>query len=467
MLEKLSRRRWFKHSFIWGGTIFGFSCQSNVTDKKNILSRSGKLPDLSYDIVVCGGGPGGVCASVAAARLGMRVLVIEKYGFLGGMATAGLVQPFMTFYAGGRQIIKGVFEEIRHRLEERGGFINDSKRGRSRSVDAEVLKMVEQEICLENGIELLFHSFIREVNSDGSNIESVTAATKGGDITVKGRIFVDATGDGDIAYLSGAEFEKGRKEDGFTQPSTMFFEMSNVDEDELNRYVDSKKESRSFDETTKIARAKGDFTVPRENTLWFYTPHQGVISFNTSRLIKYDATNPFDLTKMQIEGLKQVYEIAAFAKKYLPGFKDAYISKIAPNVGVRESRRIVGEYMLTADDLMSVKEFPDRICRGSYPIDIHSPTGQGTKIVSIPEGESYTIPYRSILVKGKNNVIMGCRAVSSTHEAHSAIRVQPIVMAIGQAAGTAAALSLKKGVHPQKLSVTELQGTLQEADAVL
>ena len=467
MFEKISRRKWFKHSFVLGASTFCFFEQSHAANKKNVFKRSRKLGDLSYDVVVCGGGPGGVCAAVAARRLNMRVLLIERYGFLGGMATAGLVQPFMKFHAGGHQIIKGVFEEIRQRLIERGGYVYDSERRRGHSVDAEVLKMVEQEICLENGVELLFHSFVRDVKYEGNNIKSVTAATKGGDITIDGKVFVDATGDGDIACLSGARFEKGRKEDGLTQPSTMFFEMSNVDEDELNKYLDLEKESRSFDKTTKIARARGDFNVPREDTLWFYTPHKGVVSFNTSRLVKYDATNPFDLTKMQIEGLKQVYEIAAYAKKYLPGFKNAYISKIAPNVGVRESRRIVGEYMLTAEDLMSVKEFPDRICRGSYDIDIHNPTGQGTTIIRIPEGESYTIPYRSLLVKDRNNLIMGCRAISATHEAHSAIRIQPIVMAIGQAAGTATALSLKKGVNLQNLSVSELQGILEEANVVL
>ena len=463
MYKKMSRRELLKTSLAGGAALAGISAQSCSAD----TGCSGFFAELDYDVVVCGGGPGGVCASIAAARLGKKVLMIERYGFLGGMATAGLVQPFMTFKAGDKIIINGVFGDILKRLTDMGGFVNNRKIRRSRSVDAEVLKFVEQELCLESGVEILFHSFVRDVVYNGSVVKSVIAATKGGDIKIDGKVFVDATGDGDIAFMSGAEYEKGRKEDGLTQPSTMFFEMSNVDEKKLNSYVSSGKESGSFDKTTKKARENGDFTVPREDTLWFYKPERGTVSFNTSRLIKYDATNPFDLTKMQIEGLKQVYEIAAYAKKYLPGFKDAYISKIPTQVGIRESRRIIGDYMLTADDLKNLKEFPDRICRGSYPIDIHNPTGQGTTIVRIPEGESYTIPYRSLLVKGKENLIMGCRAVSSTHEAHSAIRVQPIVMAMGQAAGTAAALSLEKKVNMRNLPVEELQGTLKNANVVL
>ena len=461
MIEKISRRKWFKHSIIYCLSSIGMFGKSHSAVKESARKSSQNLPPLNYDIVVCGGGPGGVCASVAAARLNKKVILIERYGFLGGMATAGLVQPFMKYHAGDRQIIKGIFEEIRQRLIEKGGYIKD------RGIDIEVTKIVEQEICLENGVEILFHSFIRDVVCKGNDIKNVIVTTKGGDIEISGKIFIDATGDGDVAYLSGAEFEKGRKEDGLTQPSTMFFEMSNVNEEELNKYLDSKKEPRSFDKTTQIARENGDFNIPRENILWFYTPNKGVVSFNTSRLVKYDATNPFDLTKMQIEGLKQVCEISKFAKKYLPGFKNAYISKIAPNVGVRESRRILGEYILTADDLLSLKEFPDKICRGSYEIDIHNPTGQGTKIIEIPEGGSYTIPYRSLLVKGKNNLIMGCRAVSSTHEAHSAIRIQPIVMAIGQSAGTASALSLEKNLNLKNIPVKELQNVLQKANVVL
>lgn len=463
MSKKISRRDLLKTSVAGGAVLAGLSAQSCSVDS----SYTNLSPELNYDVVVCGGGPGGVCASIAAARLGKKVLMIERYGFLGGMATAGLVQPFMTFKAGDKVIIKGVFGDILKRLTERGGYLNDGDIGRGNSVDAEVLKMVEQELCLENNVHLLFHSFVRDVIYKGSMIKSVIVSAKGGDVKINGKVFVDSTGDGDIAFMSGAEYEKGRKEDGLTQPSTMFFEMSNVDEKELNAYVKSKKESRNFNMTTKKARENGDFTVPREDTLWFYKPERGTVSFNTSRLVKYDATNVFDLTRMQIEGLKQVYEIAAYAKKYLPGFKNAYISKIPAQVGIRESRRIIGDYMLAADDLKNCVEFPDRICRGSYPIDIHNPTGQGTTIVRIPEGESYTIPYRSLMVQGKDNLIMGCRAVSSTHEAHSAIRVQPIVMAMGQAAGTAAALSLEKGENMRSVEINELQDTLKKAGAVL
>lgn len=160
-------------------------------------------------------------------------------------------------------------------------------------------------------------------------------------------------------------------------------------------------------------------------------------------------------------------EIVRFAKKYLPGFKNAYLQSTAPQVGVRETRRIMGDYVLSTDDLLSLKEFPDRICRGCFKIDVHNPTGTGIEQIEIPKGQSYTIPYRSLLVRGKDNLIMGCRAISSTHKAHSAIRVQPIVMAMGQAAGTAAALSVEKGANLRDISKTELQDTLVKANVVL
>jgi hypothetical protein len=188
---------------------------------------------------------------------------------------------------------------------------------------------------------------------------------------------------------------------------------------------------------------------------------------NTSRLLSYDATNPLALSKMQAEGLTQAHEIAAFAKQYLPGFKNAYLSRVAPQVGVRETRRILGDYLLTEMDIASATDFKDSVARGCFGMEMHNPSGSGISFTEIPEGKSYTIPARSLFVRKKKNLIMGCRAISCTHEAHSAIRVQPNVMAIGQAAGTAAALSVSFGSELRKLPVAKLQSVLKEAAAVI
>ncbi|MBN2290591.1 MAG: FAD-dependent oxidoreductase [Candidatus Glassbacteria bacterium] len=420
--------------------------------------------DGHYDIIVCGGGPGGVCAAVAAARAGKKVLLIEQYGFLGGMATAGLVEPYMPYRTGEIVTNAGIFEEVCRRLSDSGAFGSELH---ASAFDTEVLKMVELDLCLAAGVEILFHSFVFRTTVRRKRITEVHVANKAGEMSFSAELFVDATGDGDLAFHAGADWELGREQDGLTQPSTLFFKMANVDLKKALKYVDSGKDDRSFKKLTEKARAAGEFTSPREDTLWFCTPRQGVIAFNTTRLVKFNATDPWDLTRMEIEGLKQVRDTGAFANKYLPGFGKAYISQVASNVGVRESRRVVGDYQITQDDLLSCRPFDDSVARGCYPIDIHSPTGGGTTIIHLEEGQSYAIPYRSLLVKGFDNLIMGCRAIWGTHEAHSAYRVQPIVMSIGHAAGVAAAMASSSGADYRRVSVPGLQERLRAQGAVV
>ena len=401
---------------------------------------------------------------MAAARAGKKVLLIERYGFLGGMATAGLVEPFMPYKTGEIVTNAGIFEEICHRLAAMGGFGSELHES---ATDSEVMKMVELDLCRQAGVEILFHSFIFNATVRKKRITQVHVANKAGEMRFSADLFVDATGDGDLAFHAGADWELGREQDGFTQPSTMFFKMTDVNLKKAMKYVNSGKDNRSFKKLTEKARAAGDFTSPREDTLWFCTPRKGVIAFNTTRLVKYDATDPWDLTRMQIEGLDQVRDTGAFANKYLPGFEKAYISLVATNVGVRESRRIVGDYQITQDDLLSCKPFEDTVARGCYPIDIHNPTGGGTTLIYLEEGQSYAIPYRSLLVKGFDNLIMGCRAIWGTHEAHSAYRVQPIVMSIGHAAGAAAAMAFNSGADFRRVSVSRLQEQLKAQGAVI
>jgi len=451
-------RRGFFKTLLASGAALG------LTGTRNSSAGPARPGITHYDVIVCGGGPGGVCAAVAAARAGKKVLLIERYGFLGGMATAGLVEPFMPYKTGETVTNAGIFEEICRRLEALGGFGSELH---SSATDSEVLKMVEQDLCRQAGVEILFHSFIFNATVRKKRVSRVHVANKAGEMQFSADVFIDATGDGDLAYFAGADWELGRKQDGFTQPSTLFFKMTNVNLKKAMKYVNSGKDDRSFTRLTEKARAAGDFTSPRENTLWFCTPRKGVIAFNTTRLVKYNATDPWELTRMQIEGLDQVRDTAAFANKYLPGFEKAYISLVATNMGVRESRRIVGDYQITQEDLLSCKPFEDSVARGCYPIDIHNPTGSGTTLIYLDEGQSYAIPYRSMLVKGFANLIMGCRAIWGTHEAHSAYRVQPIVMSIGHAAGAAAAMACNSGADFRKVDVPGLQQRLKTQGAVV
>jgi FAD dependent oxidoreductase len=451
------RRGFFK-------TLFASTAAMSLARSRNASAGLIRPDDGHYDIIVCGGGPGGVCAAVAAARAGKKVLIIEQYGFLGGMATAGLVEPFMPYKTGEIVTNAGIFDEVCRRLVKGGGFGSELHKS---STDSEVMKMVELDLCLEAGVKILFHSFVFRATVRKNRITQVHVANKAGEMVFSADVFVDATGDGDLAFHAGADWELGRDEDGFTQPSTLFFKMADVNLKKAMKYVKSGKDNRSFKKLTEKARAAGEFTSPREDTLWFTTPREGVIAFNTTRLVKYNATNPWDLTRMEIEGIKQVRVTGAYANKYLPGFEKAYISQVASNMGVRESRRIVGDYKITQEDLLSCKPFEDSVARGCYPIDIHSPTGGGTTLIYLKEGESYAIPYRSMLVKGFDNMIMGCRAIWGSHEAHSAYRVQPIVMSIGHAAGAAAAMACDSSNDFRKVTVSTLQDILKAQGAVI
>lgn len=406
--------------------------------------------DYRCDVLVCGGGPGGICAAVSAARNGADTLLVERYGFLGGMATAGLVFPFMTRFAGKEQIIDGVFQEIIERLDAKGGYGGPEK---PYQFDLETLKIVADEICVESGVRLLFHTSVSGVKVANGRIEEAAIHNKSGEQSVKARFYIDGTGDADIAFLSGAPCEKGRVSDGLAQPMTLNFRMANVD---VSRMPDRK----TLDELYLKARSEGRIDCPRNDVLLFPAMRTGEIHFNTTRIVRADGTNAEDLTKAEIDSRKQVMQLVTWAKSDVPGFENAYLQMTGVQIGIRETRRIVGEYVLTAEDLLSARKFDDCIARGSYPVDIHDPDGGGTVLKHLTPGESYDIPYRSLVPKAIDNLLIAGRPISATHEAHSAIRVIPIAAAIGEAAGTAAALCVKNATTPRELDPGELRRVL-------
>lgn len=413
--------------------------------------------NYSCDVLVCGGGPGGICAAVSAARNGADTLLIERYGFLGGAATNMLVFPFMTRFAGGEQIIDGVFQEIIERLDAKGGYGGPD---RPYMFDTEILKIVADEICLESGVRLLFHSSLLGAETANERIDRVRIHNKSGEQTVAASMYVDATGDADLAYLSGVHCEKGRASDGLTQPMTLNFRMAGVDR---NRMPDH----NAITELYLKVRAEGRIDCPRNDVLQFATMRADEIHFNTTRIIRADATNAEDLTRAEIEARRQMMQIATWLKADVPGFENAFLQMSGVQIGIRESRRIVGEYVLTAEDLLSARKFEDCIARGSYPVDIHDPDGGGTVLKHLKPGESYDIPYRSLVPKKIDNLLIAGRPISSTHEAHSAIRVMPIAAAIGEAAGAAAALCVREGTTPRRLDSRQLQNVLRAQGANL
>ncbi len=412
---------------------------------------------VHYDVIVVGGGPGGIASAVAAAREGIDVLLIERYGFLGGGATAMLVNPFMTFFAGDQQVVVGVFQDMLDKLSEMGAYGTEKE---PTAFDTEAFKIAAERLCLEAGVELLYHGFLADAKVSQGKIQSVRIATKAGIKELSAKVYVDSTGDGDLAYFAGATIEKGREEDGFAQPMTLNFRMANVDIDRIP----------SMEEMTKTyiaAKAAGVIQCPREDILYFFATQPGVVHFNQTRVVKHDATDPKSMTEAEIEARRQAWQIAQWLVENVPGFEKAYLQQTAPQLGVRESRRVIGDYVLTAEELLAGCKFDDVIACGSYPVDIHNPTGEGTVIERLPPGKWYDIPYRCLTPLGLDNLLVGSRCISTTHAAHSAIRVIPIVFAIGHAAGVAAALAAAQGVTVRDIPYPEIQSRLLKQRAFL
>ena len=432
-------------------------------------SAAGEVRAKHWDVIVIGGGPGGVPAAVAAARNGARVLLIESYGFLGGMATAALVMPYMKYSAGGRIIVRGLFEEFQDMMEENGGVKRKKTRDEDQiwlntfptdledraHIDDEPMKHLLDRFVLESGVQPLLHTRAIGVLTDSGRIRAVRVFHKGGVEDLSAEVFIDSTGDGDIGAWSGAPVEIGRPADNGCQPMTTCFRMANVD---MDRMPDGKEVNRLFDQ----AKKRGEITNPRENVLKFYTMHPDVMHFNSTRVISKSPLNGWSLSEAEIEGRRQVDELVRFLKKHVSGYENAYLMKSGAQIGIRESRRIMGRYALTSDDVITGRKFDDGIACGSYAIDIHNPSGTGTKMVYLDEGIYYHIPYRCIIPDNVDNLLIASRCVSSTHEAHSSLRVMPTVWAIGQAGGTAAALSVKDSVKPGDLDVAKLVRTLRD-----
>ncbi len=404
-----------------------------------------------YDVIVVGGGPGGVSAAVSAAKNGMSVLMIERYGFAGGMATAGLVNPFMPYRSKTDQnhclptpIFMGIIKSLsENNALEKGGLIFDD----------EILRILLDKLLIESKVNILYHSLVTGAESRKGMISKVSVACKDGEKEFEAKVFIDATGDGDLADFAGFKTEKGRKQDGACQPMTLCFRLGGVKADDWGALW------KELNAIFKEGKANGTISDPREDVLIFRTLRPDVVHFNTTRVIAKDGTTSTGLGEAEVIARKQVWELFNVFKQKSPLCKNAFILKIASQIGVRETRRVIGDYVLDADDVVKAKTFDDGIARSSYPIDIHNPTGTGTVLKDV-EGSFYEIPYRCIVPIGSKNLLMACRAISSTHEAHSSLRVMPVVASIGEAAGLAAAEAVKGDIGVSKVDAKGLKKKL-------
>lgn len=447
MIEKSSgnRRTFFKTLTLSGLAFSGISGFTHAQSKK--------VKAKHWDVIVIGGGPGGVPAAVAAARNGARVLLVEAYGFLGGMATNALVHPYMKYHAGETILTRGLFEEFVDILLDNSAILDDRKH-----FDAEPMKYLLDRFVLDSGAELLLHGKAVGVLKKNGSIRAVSVFHKGGVEDLSADIFIDSTGDGDIAAWAGAKIEIGRKQDGACQPMTTSFRMANVD---VERMPERAEINRLYDE----AKARSEVKNPRENVLIFKSVHKDVMHFNTTRVVGKSALDGWSMTEAEIEGRRQVGDMVRFLKKYVTGFENAYLMKIGPQIGVRESRRVIGKYILNADDVLGARHFDDGITCASYDIDIHNPAGTGTDIRRLKPGTYYEIPYRCLVPESVDNLIVASRCISATHEAHSSLRVMPIVWTLGQAGGTAAAMCVKGKTAPDAVDTAELRKILTEQGA--
>lgn len=414
-----------------------------------------------YDLIVVGGGLAGVSAAIAAGRSGAEVLLVEKGNCLGGAAVHSLVNPFMPnkvkIDGVTEHIYRGIFDEIVKKLEARFAIIGKN----SMPFLEEELKYILNEMMKDAGVDLLFHAYIFAADREGDTVKSISVATRSGEVRLEAKMFIDATGDAQLAYLSGCETVLGRERDNLCQPMTLCFRLGNVD---VERFFGSWERLSA---AHKRALDGGELLNPRENILVFYTPIPNVLHFNTTRVIKLDPTDPVEFTRAEIIAREQVFEIVELMKKHADGLEKSFLMMTASEIGVRESRKIVGDYVLTEEDCRAFTVFDDAISACNYDIDIHNPEGSGTSHYYFPDGKWYTIPYRSLIPKGVSNILVAGRCISSDHGAQASYRVMPSVCSIGEAAGTAIGLALSANSSTREIDVKKLQEMLKNNGAFI
>ena len=418
----------------------------------------------SAGVVVVGAGPGGVCAGVMAARQGADTLVVERYGCPGGMAVFGEVSPFMFSHVGERALDRPVYIDWCRQMQRyrsadcRARFPFSEERAAGPVAKDEAMLAME-DLLLDAGARLLYHHTLADVIMEDGRIAAAVFLSKSGLCAVRGKVFVDATGDGDLAALAGCPVEFGNAE-GLCQPMTTCFKLSGVD---VARMPDRDAINALFDK----AKQEGRIDCLRENVLWFTFMQPDTIHFNTTRIIRRSAVNGVDLSAAEIEGRRQIRQFIEFLRKDVPGFEQAYLRSIAHHVGVRESRRILGLVYQTAEDFKKAAKYPDGVVKVNYPIDIHNPSGTGTVMEHLQANDWYEIRYGTLVPRDTKNLMMGCRSISLDHALHSSARVMPPVCSIGQAAGMAASMCVKRNAEPAELDGADVRSELAKAGAWL
>ncbi|MDZ7618726.1 MAG: FAD-dependent oxidoreductase [Patescibacteria group bacterium] len=444
-----------------------------------------ELNRVETDVLVVGAGAAGVTAAIAAARNGAKTLVVEYQGFLGGLSAT---MPWLGFHDRDyRQVVKGLAAEFVARLQQLGAaseYCLDPKCSSAVSLDNHAWKCVAMDLAREAGVDILLHAHVVDTLREGDRIAGVVVEHKSGRQRIYARVVIDCSGDGDVAARGGCAWEKGRTADGLVQSPSLAVRLGGVDRERfLEGYRNPALAPREWllpfpdlwekmlgrlDRTPVVliggyaplleqARRAGDLCIPQSRIVGvkLHRPDQFMTVMN--RVLGLDPTSVASVTDAYRNVYHQVLPTLAFFRKYVPGFAAAHLLEVAPMLGIRESRRIVGDYMLTADDLVEGRQFEDSVAMGGYHIDIHRPTGTWVESRNV---RAYGIPLRSLIVRGVEGLLVAGKCLSATHEAVASTRVIPICMAQGQAAGTAAAMAVRRGVDVRALPVDELQDVL-------
>lgn len=471
--------------------MFCFNLNLMINSRRGLkkMKTFGISQSHDYDVLVVGGGTTGIAAAIASARAGARTLIIDCLGFLGGNSVA--IPAWLGFHdLEGNQVVGGIAAEMIKKMQFDQGATNtylDPICGCVVGIDMNHWKLFAMSEVGREGVDVLLHSLVVDADMDGDLIRGVYCQTRGGLMHLKARTVVDCTDAGDIARFAGAQLRRGRQSDGKMQVASWVFGLGNVKFYTLMKYFrNNPEEIRPFPGIdyeqllyqmseaevfvmgsfrNLIERARNDgLEITRENFPGVAFPKKGEIYTVATRLEDVDPLDPWKMTHAEVEGMRQVETWMSFLQKYAPGFRNCRLIWTPHQIGMRETYHLTGDYLLTGEDLVAGRRFEDGIARGGYHIDVHSPDHGG---LDTRRPKPYSIPYRSLLAKGVDGLLVAGRAISATHEAMASTRVIPIGMAMGQAAGVAAAMSVKDGNVPRELSIEKLQSYLRGAHAIV
>jgi FAD dependent oxidoreductase len=414
-------------------------------------------------VLVVGSGSAGATAAITAAREGATVTLVERYGFMGGISTQ-VLDTFYGFYTPGpvaKKVVGGVPDLIVDELlKQKKALLRPNTYGAGQGItyDPDTLKVIWEKVALESGVRLLYHTFVVDVVKEDEKIMGVIAVNKSGFVKLMADVIIDASGDADVAAKAGVPFESA--EDGPVQSLTTTFKLMNVDTDKAK---DVKKEQLHALMDKAI---KEGYVLPRKEGSVHITPLHGMMATNMTRVGNVDALDAEQLTEAEIEGRKQALEYARFLVDKVPGYKRAELAGFSHQIGVRESRRIFGEYRLTKQDVLSARKFEDVVAKCGAPIEDHH-GGSDTVWEYLPDGETYDIPYRCLLPETVEGLLVAGRCLSADHDAHASVRSMGQCMAMGQAVGVAAALAARQHTTPMEIHIDTLQENLRDIGAVI